>query len=230
MYTTGQASSSERHAREALISISGSKKKRLDFAKKRDGWGEKNWILDFAKKRDGRDDCAGAKKSMVLKWNGKARLFAVYNRILLWEVPCTDRHFLLFFLWGCKGFVHFLCRPSILSLPRASLICNCEPYPHLKLWCAQTWWNWCGSKKVLKCRNKSFATEVLFKCCRIYSLSSRMRDVKAVYPTPPKAYFRVSDNQSSCIFTCKAHQESTLPARKSAVCVVLSFTIVTLCW
>ena len=152
----------------------------------------------------------GAEKSMVWKWNGKARLFAPYNRILLWEVPCTDRHFLLFFLWGCKGFVHFLCRPSILSLPRASLICNCEPYPHLKLWCAQTWWNWCGSKKVLKCRNKSFATEVLFKCCRIYSLSSRMRDVKAVYPTPSKAYFRVSDNQSNCIFTCKAHQSSTL--------------------
>ena len=151
-------------------------------------------------------------------------------RILLWEVPCTDRHFLLFFLWGCKGFVHFLCRPSIRSLPRASLICNCEPYPHLKLWCAQTWWNWCGSKKVLKCRNKSFATEVLFKCCRIYSLSSRMRDVKAVYPTPSKACFRVSDNQSNCIFTCKAHQGSTLPARKSPVCVVLSFTIVTLCW
>ena len=37
-----------------------------------------------------------------------------------------------------------------------------------------------------------------------------MRDVKAVYPTLSKAYFRVSDNESNCIFTCKAHQSSTL--------------------
>ena len=64
-------------------------------------------------------------------------------------------------------------------------------------------------KKCWKWRNKRFAAEVL-KYCRIYSLSSRMRDVKAVYPTPSKAYFRVSDNQSNCIFTCKAHQGSTL--------------------
>ena len=64
-------------------------------------------------------------------------------------------------------------------------------------------------KKCWKCRNKRFAAEVL-KYCRIYSLSSRMRDVKAVYPTPSKACFRVSDNQSNCIFTCKAHQGSTL--------------------
>ena len=65
-------------------------------------------------------------------------------------------------------------------------------------------------KKCWKWKNKSFAAEVLFKYCQIYSSSSRMRDVKAVYPTPSKAYFCVSDNQSNCIFTCKAHQSSTL--------------------
>jgi len=32
-----------------------------------------------------------------------------------------------------------------------------------------------------------FAVEVIFERCRVYSLSSRMRDVKAVYPTQSKA-------------------------------------------
>ena len=166
---------------------------------------QKNVCLDQHKK----------KGSKVSKWNGKARLFslpiAFFERFRVQIVI----FFSSFFEAARDCTFPRCCRPSMLSLPRSSLIWNFQPYPHLKLWCAETWWNWCRSKKCSKLRKQEF-------CCRDPFTGK-------LYPTPSKAYFPVYDNQANCIFTCKSHQGSTLSARKASVCVVPSFTIVTLC-
>ena len=230
MYTTGQASSSERHAREALISISGRKKKQTNILR------EEKLDFPFCKKL--------RRTTWRLCWKQRSQ----------WYQNETER--LVFLLFTIESFferfrvqiVIFFSSASLLSL-RLQRLCTClvstvNPFVTKSLSDLQLWT--LPALETLMCTNlvklmwfkksaenaetrvllqRSFLSIVGFTA---YHLACEML---RLYIRHHQKLTFVSLTINPTVFLLAKRIRALHWARKSSVCVVsISFTIVTLCW
>ena len=146
----------ERHVQETLISLSGQETKTKDILRKQKigfCFLQKMWTLHNTQ------DYATRTIERYQKQTEAFLFFLFTNRNLHGQVLCTDRHSLLFFLWGRKGIVNSLLSTIIPFATESKSSLMLSTLPALESLMCTKLVKMMLFKKVLKFQKTSF-------CCR----------------------------------------------------------------